>query len=295
MTDEPTGMFMDFSDIPQGVVRHAMERTGDYLVGFVTLGSDARGPDGRLGGSGTLVRMGDTYGVLTAQHVIDHLPKAGEIGIILPRSEDAPAHAARPTIDAQSTQRIGFPRGSIESDGPDLGFLKLSPSDVEWIGAIKSFYNLELVRDEILGDQQELHLHAWALSGFPNERAKEDDPQKGYYRVMRFPGLLYLSWIERLPDADPFDYVDLKVGYAGSQNDPPQSFQGFSGGGLWHVELKGTTRQDVGVSRCRLFGVAFYETEIVASRKCIRCHWRRSVYEQLYDKVVRTRSATQDS
>ena len=69
------------ADIPDALIDDATRRVGSFLVGFVRLNTDARGEDGNLAGSGTLVQIRATYGILTAQHVLDSLPTAGPIGL----------------------------------------------------------------------------------------------------------------------------------------------------------------------------------------------------------------------
>jgi hypothetical protein len=103
-----------------------------------------------------------------------------------------------------------------------------------------------------------------------------------------FKGLLFLTFIDRIKVGKGFDYADVNVSYGGRADDPPRNFGGFSGGGLWLIELKGTTKEAVKMSRCTLYGVAFYQTKIVRSRRRIRCHWRRSIYDRLLRKIGKT-------
>ena len=120
---------MFLADLPDALVDDATRRMGSFLVGFVRLTADARGQDGELAGSGTLIRIRDTYGILTAQHVLDNLPTAGPIGLVLPKSADAQQAPGKPVVLAESTRRIAFGRGLDESEGPDLAMLVLAPSD----------------------------------------------------------------------------------------------------------------------------------------------------------------------
>src|SRR5438445_123735 len=49
----------------------------------------------RSAGSGTLVTVGSVHGVLTAAHVIEALPKIGQVGIITSVDESPPAQALK--------------------------------------------------------------------------------------------------------------------------------------------------------------------------------------------------------
>ena len=230
---------MVLADLPNGLIDDAIRRIGNFLVGFVRLRTDAQGQDGNLAGSGTLIRIRETYGILTAQHVLDTLPTAGPIGLVLPKAAGASLHPVKPLVLAESTRRIGFGRGLDESEGPDLAVLVLAPSDVDWLRPSKSFLDLLHWRDAILSDQRDMAYQLYALSGFPDELTSRMGAEGGYDDVREFRGLSYFSYIDSETVAGDLDYVSFVVGYAGGSNDPTRAFGGFSGGGLWHVELLG--------------------------------------------------------
>lgn len=278
------------ADIPDALIAEATRRTGDFLVGFVGLTIDGRREDGCLKGSGTLVRLGATHGVLTARHVLDALPKKGPIGLVLPKPTGVPHPPGKPTILAESTRRIGFDRSPVESEGPDLAMLLLAPGDVEWLRPRKSFFDLQHWRSAILNDQRDVAYQLHALSGFPDQLTSELGPQGGYDQVKAFFGLSFFSFISRVPAADDFDYVNLDVGYGGGPSDPPRSFGGFSGGGLWHIELRGNSPEQIKFGNCLLSGVAFYQSDLINDQRLIKCHWRRSVYERMFEKISQSTS-----
>ena len=191
---------------------------------------------------------------------------------------------------AESTRRIGFGRGPDESEGPDLAMLVLAPSDVDWLRPRKSFFDLQHWHDAILSDERDVAHRLYALSGFPDELTSQRGPQGGYDDVKEFCGLSFFSFIDSETVADDFDYVNFAVGYSGGPGDPPRSFKGFSGSGLWHVELLGNTMEQTRIGNCLLSGVAFYQGELVNNKRLIKCHWRRSIYEQLVRKVISSTS-----
>ena len=74
-----------------------------------------------------------------------------------------------------------------------------------------------------------------------------------------------------------FDYLEFKARYGGL-NEPPQSFGGFSGAGLWQAPLVRTPEGTLKAKELLLSGVAFYQFARTEERRVIKCHGRRSVY-----------------
>ena len=54
----------------------------DSFIGFVTLSGSEGQLDARLGGSGTLAVADGVHAILTAAHVLQHLPCSGDIGLV---------------------------------------------------------------------------------------------------------------------------------------------------------------------------------------------------------------------
>jgi hypothetical protein len=86
-------------------------------------------------------------------------------------------------------------------------------------------------------------------------------------------------------DRNSFDYVMIPT-QVSAGTDTPETFGGYSGGGLWHTPLTDGT-DDIG-SSSTLCGVAFWQS---AARhrtdRLVRCHFYRSIYERLFDLVDR--------
>jgi len=111
----------------RSLVESAAKLLARYFIGFVNLKVRGGEADASIGGSGTLVLVGETRGVLTAGHVIRSIMQQEVVGI---------------AIASNTLQRIIFKTnyckpieflGKVESDGPDLGFwysLRIPP--VRW-------------------------------------------------------------------------------------------------------------------------------------------------------------------
>jgi hypothetical protein len=63
-------------------------------------GSDQFGANAESAGSGTLAKVGSTFGVLTAAHVIEALPRKGEVGVVVFEHE---TKLQKQTIEMSST------------------------------------------------------------------------------------------------------------------------------------------------------------------------------------------------
>ena len=79
-----------------------------------------------------------------------------------------------------------------------------------------------------------------------------------------------------------YDYIDFDVNYA---IDPriPDTFGGFSGGGLWHVILDYDADGHIHPQEYHLSGVAFYETPTHNALRSLRCHGITSIYKRVVD------------
>lgn len=269
-------------DVPQELREEIAKDISDFMVGFAKLCNTDFEQDAELGGSGTLVQIDDVYGILTAYHVLKKLPDTGDIGLILPRRSQPQLHA--PTIKGEVVQKVKVAYGENADEGPDIGFLLLPSEVAGWLKAIKSFYNLSRRREKVLTSPHDYRDGVWFLCGFAAEQTSEEPAQAGFAKVKVFRGDIGVVGVNREFSIDDFDYFDFEARYGGI-NHAPESFKGFSGGGLWQAPL---IRGEDGKLRAKeiiLSGVAFYETGRADNRNVIRCHGRRSVYKQAIERV----------
>ena len=218
-------------------------------------------------GSGTLVKSGEAYFILTARHCAERLVEYNRIGITL--------RPDGPPLPIQILNPIYIGERIDDAWGPDLAFIPIHPIDVNSINAIsfKKFYNLNKYEADILREEPEIRNHLWAVVGSPALLNTVTPP--------RLMDLLLMGYKVRVTPPvikDSFDYIDIRVSLDHKNALP--SFQGLSGGGLWQAKIK---RQGDGsivlVGSHRLVGCAFYETEAQGKYRYIRCHGWRSIYE----------------
>jgi hypothetical protein len=181
-------------------------------------------------------------------------------------------------------QKIKIAHGKSAAEGPDIGFLVLQSVDAGWLKAIKSFYNLSLRRERVLTSPQDYRDGVWFLSGFAAEQTAEEPAQAGFAKVKVFRGDIGAARVSREFSIDDFDYFDFEARYGGV-NQAPDSFKGYSGGGLWQAPLIRGEDGKIKAKEIILSGVAFYETGRIANQNFIRCHGRCSVYRQVIDRV----------
>jgi hypothetical protein len=273
---------LSLSQIPSQLIEEISKDISDFVIGLVRLRDTPSGQDAELGGSGTLVQIDETYGILTAHHVLSNLPKDGDIGLILATRFGAQLH--RYTIPSQVIRRVEIARGQIESEGPDLALLIIPAAEVELIKAFKSFYNLVSRRDEILVNPPDKNDGIWFISGFANELTTDEPPEHGYQRVKSFYGMFGAGGVRSEYTDGLFDYFDFEVRYGGIDQ-PPESFGGFSGGGLWQVPLIRSKDGKLEAKDFLLSGVICYQSPMVENRRFIKCHGRRSVYKCAIDAI----------
>lgn len=262
------------AEIPQ-VFSAANDRIADYAIGFAKLTVAPEAEDALLAGSGTLVTSNGRHAILTADHVLDSLPNKGELGLILPTRFTPRLHRA--VIDMAVVQKVTVGRASYDRNGPDLGLISLPQADVVKLEAIKTFYNLDKRRDRMLLNPPNLDMGGWFLCGMGAEWTSDLPPEGGFRRVKVFRGISGAGVVTFERNIGGFDYLEFEAKYNATY-EGPESFRGFSGGGLWQVILE---EHDgvVSISDVLLSGVAFFESEMIGSIRKIFCHGRRSVYE----------------
>jgi hypothetical protein len=253
--------------------------------------------DGELVGSGTFIAWDDQFGILTAHHVPQN-----------------PLDSAR-RFDFTSSQKLGFslvehahrferemyhfrlvdvatpvdPRDP--GRGPDLAVIHLGHKGLaEGIAARKLFYKISDRPEERLTSSLRDD-GIFVVCGAAKEEEREGEPELGFSQVTVESLATYYGGLVR-PDSqrfqrDGYGYVDMAVRYPGVDN-PPRSFGGVSGGGLWRIPVEpgpdDPTRYIVDGDPV-LAGLVFYQGVVDEHRGFLRCHAGDGVYRRVFAAV----------
>jgi hypothetical protein len=282
---EPTGKIIPLqkAEVSQDLVNSISNLIYPFVVGLIHRDD--------LVGSGTLVRVGDRRGILTAYHVIhDVAPKfdfrAGSqdsLGLIILRER---AHRFEIPLGVGLITVIDIAKPTVEELGPDLAFIEIKPSHhLNELIARREFFNLGVNREKglrmDLGEKDPM-----VISGFCHEGHTTEANEDGFSNVKGFRGFAGFTRIEKRREHANYDLCDVGVDYS-HDDDVPKSFGGYSGGGLWHVVL--TKHEETGKvgHRSPMFaGVIFYQEEISETRKILRSHLTNSIYRYAVDAIA---------
>jgi hypothetical protein len=262
------------------LVDEARDPLLDWTVGLVKAVPAKRPPDeppfdAVLAGSGVLVTAKGRHAILTADHVMENLPKSGPIGLILLRKGTPQDHQY--TVEMEHMERITLGRGTDDQSGPDLALIVLPAVEARRLQVYKSFYNLSMRREKMLALPPPTELKPWVMGGLLGEMTSELEPRVGKIRQFNFKGLCGPVILRTCRREGRFDYLSAEVNY-GKQYNLPKTFGGYSGSGAWHMvvrEKDGKLASDQLV----LGGIAFYENRVTEDKLTIECHGIHSIYD----------------
>ena len=262
-----------------------VRRLEHHTVGFLRV-KDLTAPPELLG-SGVLVSAGNTRAILTAHHVIqviEALPANERLGLLLEEKTNQPQ-----TIDLDGVALRKIAHGTGDT-GPDLGAVMLAPPIAGSIGSIKSFFNLDKRRDQMLHKPPDMRIGVWVAQGFIAENTIVTRLPDGTVTRVTFNGDGLFGYPNITENIDGYDYLDYPVSPLARQQTPslPCSWGGMSGSGLWHIPLGskvGNPQADeIEYDAPLLSGILFRQRK-VEGEMWITCHGGKSVYEQAH-KVI---------
>lgn len=227
--------------------------------------------------SGTLARVANRAGILTARHVWNRIRRAPTLNIWVGYHDRLDLSILRtfgPRIE-------GFLPEIPEAEVPDLALVEIPAHDLRRIEAYgnKAFYSIDARRQN-----PEMDLFSergfWVLSGSPQVLVNHDTREA--------PSLLYDTTVERSPLViGDWDYLSVNLNL---QQNPelPRDYGGVSGGGIWRVAFcLSNDQSEFAVENLRrdivLSGVAFYQTG--EERRQIIGHGPKSLYATLHEHL----------
>ena len=230
----------------------------DYSVGFLRFKRDGNVEAAEPAGTGTFVKLGKVYGILTAGHVLRTMGTQEVVGLVRFPSVQPPLQNFRLNLD--HTQRIVTWDGK-DGDAPDIAFLKIPEMDAKTLEAAGAvFYNLGLAREFAASKPEHRMSKCYAVVGVVGEWTEEGPAlftKKG--KKVTVGGLFGAAKSLREFKEGTTDLVDVEIDHAAGPK-IPKSYGGVSGGALWelHVELDKQLKP-IKVNK-RLHGVAFRQS-----------------------------------
>lgn len=232
-------------------------------------------------GTGTFVKIGERFGILTAAHVTREIEWHMPCPLGLTLVPEVHRFDIKPGFF--DITEIGTPPS--DGEGPDLSFIVLGLPDVGAINARKSFLGLDRDRDKMLSHPPLLTDGPWFICGVPGSRTTEEAPEGGFQEVAGFHGMCGITVPLKEYSKDGFDYIEVDADYQGGVN-IPSTFKGFSGGGLWQIIPAESVVDDFTIGEILLSGVTFAESSMVHQSRTVICHGRSSVYGNAIEKIL---------
>jgi hypothetical protein len=254
----------------------------DYSVGFLKFRRQGKLEVADPMGTGTFVKLGKLYGILTAGHVLQGFGPEEIVGLVRFPSIQPALQNRR--LNLGHTKRVLDWNGK-ECDAPDIAFASLPEVDgreLEASGAI--FYNLGLSRDFKLGATDHRMSTCYALVGVVGEWTEDGSATYTKGRKINIGGLFGTAKTVQPFKEDGNDLVKIEVSFETGPR-VPKSYGGVSGGALWelHVELD----KDVAVVKVnkKLHGVAFRQS---GDRKRVTANAASVIEAFVKDKILTT-------
>jgi hypothetical protein len=248
----PTNKFIEFKN-------KAADEIEDFSVSFIF--------NSELRGSGTLLDISGTLGVLTAHHVVAPTldrDKKGTFGLNIAK------HLHQFEIPRECIEHIpiGGPKksGDYTESGPDLSFLKLSGEPIlSTIKSKKRFYRVTNNPMDEFGEANLQKAPFWWVAGAPLCRSSR--LPEGALVAKHLTAEIDLKALTR---RGKFDYLTLDA--LSGESSFPKDYEGVSGGGIWFSPLVIDERDNITIDRCRLMGVAYFQKESVDGHREILAH-----------------------
>ncbi len=258
------------------------DRLSDYTIGFTRFTLAGGQLDGEPAGTGTLVSSGDLFGILTAAHVLDALPDNGEVGLVRWLKVPSEQQLQAQRMEMSHARKVTIYSGN-KGKAPDLGFLVLPPMNVGNLQATNSFVNLDrLDPAAVMVANAKASLEA--IAGMIGIWTTDVAPRSSGGKRKSFSGLLFPGQSIRMLEEGGFDIREFDPKH-GDEFEPPESYGGVSGGGLWQVYLAADAKSAEEL-KYRFLGVPYYQSEVRSDGdRHILCHGTRGILQDLLAKV----------
>ena len=227
--------------------------------------------------SGTLCKIRDSYGIITARHVWDNPNPQGDPGIKNHKKLKICVGKGAYDLETKWLSAI-FPETTgkkLNASIPDIAFLRIPTGICSKFEAFnKIFYSID---NSIQRFQDELYNldGVWFTFGNPKERI--------YVEKAKAASVTYVTDIREKYEESKWDYISLNV--VAEEGEMPTNVGGMSGGGMWRAKF--SMRENLKEFKLHVVlfsGVNFYQTEFGKEYQILG-HGPISIYRNLYNLV----------
>lgn len=230
----------------------------DYSVGLLKFRIEGKIEMADPAGTGTFVKIGTLYGILTAGHVLKEFGEQETVGLV--RFPSITPALQNRRLNLGHTKRV-VDWNSKNGDAPDIAFVSIPEVDgraLEASGAV--FYNLGISRDYKISAADHRMSLCYALVGVVGEWTEEGSPEFARGRKIDIGGLFGAAKSVRSFKEESNELVEVEISY---ETGPkiPRSYGGVSGGALWELHVELDKESKVFKVNKKLHGVAFRQSD----------------------------------
>ena len=262
-------------DLPDDLSASICDYIKDFTVALLRVVVEENIQKIHLIGSGTLVIVNGVPSILTVEHVLAQLRNSDQLGLLT----SFRGNPHRYIFNQQHINVHKIAKGDDPSNGPDIGLITLSKTNIGRLQAEKSFYNIDKRIERFRNGFIQSDRGFWFTCGFPGEFEVAGKPESGFAGIQGYQGLFGISGIRREYDNIGYDYIEMSIEYGSFSPTLPASFGGLSGSGVWQVLLRENSGGHLVADEYILSGIVFYQTELKENHRILRCHGRKAIYE----------------
>ncbi len=234
-------------------------------------------------GSGVFAKCGSINGILTCGHVANELPTDRIFGIAPFGERDG--FDTRAIISGSSTVADAIveytPPGC--RSGPDLAFIPMPEDKFAKLTPIVSVIDLDEEYKKALRVMSDDAKPYEAVAGFVDVLT---DPAttSGTKKTIEINGLVNVGKLDGYENNRPWDLVAFRPEPDSYSSNPPSSFDGTSGGGMWRLYVSEKASGEFDLIEARLVGIAFWEEYENGALKIIG-HGVKSIYQEMRSRI----------
>lgn len=266
---------IQISQLPEERLKDIRERIRYHSVAMFCYDSD---DEIVVPCSGTLCKINDCCGIITARHVWDNSNPKSDPGIKHHRKLKICVGNGAYDIDTKKLSAL-FPEvtgSKFQATTPDIAFI-IIPSEIAayFESFNKFFYSID---KKIQDFQDELYNTdgVWFTFGNPQERVNFEEAKAA--------SVTYVTDLKEKYEEGKWDYISLNV--IAEEGELPTNVVGMSGGGMWRAKF--SMSEDFKKFNLHAFifsGVNFYQTEFGKEYQILG-HGPMSIYKSLYNLVT---------